>query len=118
MKVKVGQSLVYLSGGEELIVSNKKLSASSFSTMDKVGRRNATLFPLSSRYAAMTEFSIPSLISCTPYMAGLVHPTSEKGRQFQDCVLKTAAALQFATRHKGAYKSAPAVSMVKTNERN
>ena len=98
-------SKITLAAGEEIVLSDHKLSDEHVQKLDGIGRRAGRQFRLSSNvYASVCDASIISILTSTPYLSKLRHPACSAERQIAARMLKTASAVQTVTAYRGLYR--------------
>lgn len=104
LTVRYAGGSIPLQSGQELIVSNNSLTQRELNPNDHIGRRNFHKFSLpNGKFAAVSDFSIMSVIMNTPYLASISHPRQQSDQQTLDKLLKNQVALQLVTNNRGKF---------------
>ena len=106
--VSVGDQVITLASGEEIVVADHALSNEDMYRADGIGRRDFRdqMLP-GGLHAARCDVSIFSLLANTDHLQALRHPGSALEKALAGKLLKTAAALQTITQTHGAYQARP-----------
>jgi filamentous hemagglutinin len=106
LSVLAGGRSMEVHNGEELIVSDHRLTLEEQTRSDGVGRRNFQTFPLAAGlHATVCDVSLVSLIRESQLLDSLRHPQTRSQKALAAKVLRNAAALHVVTQGRGAYQS-------------
>jgi hypothetical protein len=106
LTVLAGGRSIAVHNGEELIVSDHRLTADEQTKSDGVGRRNFQSFALAGGlYATVCDVSLISLIRESQLLGTLRHPQTRSQKALAARVLRNAAALHVVTQGRGAYQA-------------
>lgn len=102
--IQVAGRSFHLHSGQELTVSDHALAQKDLTPNDHIGRRNFHRFSLpNGKSAAISDFSVMSVIMNTPYLASISHPKQQADQHTLDQLLKTQVALQLVTGNRGKF---------------
>lgn len=99
----VAGKVVELNSGEELLVTDKQVNLHEFRTVDHLGRRNIKTSKIGTHFVTVSEFSILNMIANHHSLRSLHKSDSGADRQLLSRLLKTAASVDVALKHRGAY---------------
>ena len=105
VRVKVGSKLVELNPGEEMMVADHKPDASEVHLEDGLGRRRSHTVVHGTKHLTISDFAIITMISRSDSLAELIKSKDADDRHLVARLLKTAASIDVALRHRGAYAS-------------
>ncbi len=106
VSLHVGESEITLTAGEEVVISDHKLSEAEQGKADGIGRRHFSNYKLSAnRHVSICEISLSSVIGNWSGLSASSTENNHVAKQISGKMLKTAAALHVVTQSHGAYQS-------------
>ena len=104
--VSVKGTVIDLHSGEELLVTAHKPESSECMPGDGIGRRFVRTTTIDDRFVTISDFSIISMLSSSTHVPSIQSTSGKKLiNQVTSRILKTAAAVDVALKHRGAYFS-------------
>ncbi len=103
VRVKVKKYSATLQAGEELVISNRRISTSEAFESDFVSHRDSRAAQCDGMTFIHSEFSIPSLLTTKSHMSRLLHSNASADKTTQAKVLKSAVVVQMVRGKKGPY---------------
>ena len=103
VSVRLDGTTIDLNPGEEILISQHKPVESITNPHDGVGRRGTHTSKIGRHYVTITEFSIISLLSNSVFVPKFIRSSDASTKRILNHVLKTAATLDVALKHHGAY---------------
>jgi hypothetical protein len=102
--VLTGHYKILLNPGTELLLTDHAPSQSEAYAADGIGRRRVTAATLDNGLtAALSDFSVFSMLNSTPYLKPLKKPVTSTDAKIVDTVLSSAATLNITTSARGEF---------------
>ncbi len=103
VKVFVGKTMARLAVGEELLLSKKTMTVDEVYSADNVSHRDCRVSRFKGLAYAHSEFSIPSLLSNSSHLRGLVFAKTAEAKIARAKVMKSAVCMQMVRGYKGPF---------------